>query len=153
LAERCIDANVAIKWFIKGEAFRRKALKLLRESVAAGITLIAPPLFESETDGIVQTRLVEGRTTPEAAERTFALLDSAPVLIATHPRTRQRAREIARQCSQRKVYDATYAALAELRGCEFWTADKAFYDAVKGMLPFVKYLPDYPGGISLFVTT
>jgi hypothetical protein len=47
---------VAIKWFIKGEAFRRKALKLLRESVAAGITLVAPPLFESETDGIVQTR-------------------------------------------------------------------------------------------------
>ena len=54
MAERCIDANVAIKWFIKGEAFRQKALQLLRESVAAGITLIAPPLFESETDGIVQ---------------------------------------------------------------------------------------------------
>jgi len=42
------------------------------------------------------------------------------------------------------VYDATYAALAELRGCEFWTADKAFDDAVKAALPFVKYLPDYP---------
>jgi len=38
----------------------------------------------------------------------------------------------------------TYAALAELRGCEFWTADKAFYDAVKAVLSFVKYLPDYP---------
>jgi hypothetical protein len=31
-----------------------------------------------------------------------------------------------------------------LRGCEFWTADKAFYDTVKAALPFVKYLPDYP---------
>jgi len=144
VAELCIDANIAIKWFIKGEAFRQKALKLLHESVAAGITLIAPPLFESETDGIIQTRLVEQRTTPEAADRTFALLDSTPVMIVTHPRVRQRAREIARQCGQRKVYDATYAALAELRGCEFWTADKVFYDAVKGMLPFVKYLPHYP---------
>ncbi len=144
MAERCIDANVALKWFITGEAFRQKALKLLPESLAASITLIAPPLFEWETDGIVQTRLVERRTTHAAADRTFALLDSAPVMIVTHPRTRQRAREIARQCNQRKVYDATYAALAELRGCEFWTADKVFYDAVKTALPFVKYLADYP---------
>lgn len=43
-----------------------------------------------------------------------------------------------------ELCDATYAALAELRGCEFWTADKVFYDAVKATLSFVKYLPDYP---------
>jgi hypothetical protein len=36
------------------------------------------------------------------------------------------------------------APLAELRGCEFWTADKVFYDTVKAVLPFVRYLPDYP---------
>ena len=142
--ERCVDANLAIKWFIKGEAFRHKALKLLRESTAAGITLIVPPLFESETDGIVQTRLMEGRATPEAADRTFALLDRASVIIVTHPRMRQRAREIARQCVQRKVYDATYAALAELSGCEFWTADRVFYEAAKAAFPFVRYLPHYP---------
>jgi len=51
---------------------------------------------------------------------------------------------LAEQFNQRFVYDATYAALAELRGCEFWTADKTFYDAVKAALTFVKYLPDYP---------
>jgi len=124
MPERCIDANIAVKWFIKGEAFRRKALKLLRESQAAGITLIAPPLFEMETDSVIQTRVVDGRTTPAVADKTLALLDTAPVVIATHPRLRQRAREIARQFHQRKVYDATYAALAELRGCEFWTAEK-----------------------------
>jgi predicted nucleic acid-binding protein len=144
MPERCIDANVAVKWFIKGEAFRHKALKLLRESQAAGITLIAPPLFEMETDSVIQTRVVDGRTTPAVADKTLALLDTAPVVITTHSRLRQRAREIARQFHQRKVYDATYAALAELRGCEFWTADKVFYDAVEAVLSFVKYLPDYP---------
>lgn len=144
MAERCIDANIAVKWLIKGEAFRYKAMKLLRESQDAGFTLIAPPLFEMETDSIIQTRVVEGRTTPQVADRTLALLDTAPVRIATHQRMRQRAREIARQFNQRKVYDATYAALAELRGCEFWTADKVFYDAVKTVLSFVKYLPNYP---------
>jgi len=141
VAERCIDASVAIKWFIKGERFRRKALKLLRDSKAEKITLIAPPLFEIETASIIQTRLAEGKTTPEVADKTLALLDTAPIVIKTHPNLRYRAREIARQFNQRKVYDATYAALADLRGCEFWTADRVFYNAVKSELAFVKYLP------------
>jgi hypothetical protein len=74
------------KWFIKGETFRQKALKLLRDSQAGGIDLIAPALFEMETDGVIQTRVVEGRTTPEVADKTLALLDSAPVTIVTHHR-------------------------------------------------------------------
>jgi len=53
------------------------------------------------------------------------------------------ARNIARSFNQPKIYDSLYAALAELRGCEFWTADKTFYDAVKSTLSFVRYLPDY----------
>jgi len=144
MPERCIDASIAVKWFITGESFRHKALKLLRDSQAAGITLIAPPLFEMETDSVIQTRVVDGKTTPDIADQTLLLLDTAPVTMTTHSRLRQRAREIARQFNQRKVYDATYAALAELHICEFWTADKLFYDTVKSTLTFVKYLPDYP---------
>jgi predicted nucleic acid-binding protein len=41
------------------------------------------------------------------------------------------------------VYDATYAALAELSGAQFWTADKAFHDAVHRELKFVRFLPDF----------
>jgi hypothetical protein len=65
MPERCVDASIAVKWFIKGESFRHKALKLLRDSQAAGTTLIAPPLFEMETDSVIQTRVVEGKTTPK----------------------------------------------------------------------------------------
>ena len=54
------------------------------------------------------------------------------------------ARAIARQFDQPRIYDSLYAALAELHGCEFWTADKRFYDAVTLNLAFVKYLPHYP---------
>ena len=95
MSECCVDASIAVKWFIKGETLRHKALKLLRESQAAGITLIAPPVFEAETDSVIQTRVVDGRTTLDVADRTLALLDTAPVAIITHPRLRQRAREIA----------------------------------------------------------
>jgi len=57
---------------------------------------------------------------------------------------RRRARQIAQQFNQRFIYDATYAALAQLHACEFWTADKAFHDTVKAGLPFVRYLAHYP---------
>ena len=54
------------------------------------------------------------------------------------------AREIARQFNRSKIYDSVYVALAELRGCEFWTADHLLFNAVKAVLPFVKFLADYP---------
>ncbi len=63
--------------------------------------------------------------------------------MSRYGRLVRRAREIARQFNQERVYDSIYAALAEMQGCEFWTADKNFYDAVSSSLLFVKYLPDY----------
>ncbi|MBI3329625.1 MAG: hypothetical protein HYZ81_23335 [Nitrospinae bacterium] len=87
-----------VKLALKGEAHRITARRLVRDSIAAGRHLIAPPIFISEGDTVIR----------------------------------------------RRVYDASYAALAELRGCEFWTADKVCYDAVQATLSFVKYLPDYP---------
>ncbi|MCL0058359.1 hypothetical protein M1O47_01540 [Dehalococcoidia bacterium] len=41
---------------------------------------------------------------------------------------------------QERIYDSLYAAFAQLRRCDFWTDDKAFYEAVKSELSFVKYL-------------
>jgi predicted nucleic acid-binding protein len=77
-------------------------------------------------------------------DTALARLAAIGVQIVTHPDMVKRARHMARQANQPKIYDSLYAALAELRGCEFWTADKTFYDAVKAALSFVKYLPDYP---------
>src|SRR5262249_20181720 len=105
---------------------------------------IAPPFFVSEADTAVRKRVYDGTLLPADAQKAYAGLDKITVHLVTHPNLRQRARELAEQFQQRTVYDCTYAALAELRGCEFWTADKNFYNAVKAGLPFVKYLPDYP---------
>ena len=58
---------------------------------------------------------------------------------------RQHSREIAEQFNQSRLYDSIYAALAELRSCDFWTAEKAFYDAVKSGLAYVRYLGVYRG--------
>jgi predicted nucleic acid-binding protein len=143
---RCIDASVAVKLVIKGEAHRAAARKLVNDSIRANIQLIAPPIFPAEVDGVIRRRVYDGLLDATKASAAYALLDRSPVDIRTHSDLRQRAREIAERFNQRMVYDATYAALAELHGGEFWTADKVFFDAVHRELKFVKYLPDYLRG-------
>jgi hypothetical protein len=67
---RCVDASVAIKWVVKGETCRKKAQKFLRDSIAAGIDLIAPPLFEYETESVIMMR----------SKRGFLLLDTCLII-------------------------------------------------------------------------
>jgi predicted nucleic acid-binding protein len=144
MSELCIDASVVVKLVLKGEPYRVTARRLLKDCIVKNVRLIAPPFFESEVDTVIRKRVHDGKLSLADAKKAFAGLDKVTVQILTHPNLRQRAREISEQFNQRTVYDATYAALAELRSCEFWTADKKFYDAVKVALTFVKYLPDYP---------
>lgn len=143
MSELCVDASVIVKLALKGEVHRAQARRLVRDATRQGITLIAPPLFTAEVDTAICKRVYEGRLSRADAHKIYVVLDRAPVQVVTHPALRQRAREIAERFNQRTVYDATYAALAELRGCEFWTADRAFYDAVRAKLKFVRYLPSY----------
>lgn len=131
MAEQVIDASIAIKWVVKGEPLRNKARQMLRDARLKGITLIGPPLLEYEVESALQRRLHHGRTTVEAVDASLAAFYAARVRIVTHPDMVRRAREIARQFRQERIYDPIYAALAELRGCDFWTADSVFYDAVK----------------------
>jgi predicted nucleic acid-binding protein len=143
MLERCIDASVAVKWVLRDEMWRKKARKLLFDSIKSDIMLIAPPLFEYETESVLQERLYSGKLTITEVNVAIEKLNSVGVQVINHTGMIKCARDVARSFNQPKIYDSLYAALAELRGCEFWTADKAFYDAVKSTLLYVKYLPDY----------
>lgn len=144
MPEQVIDASAAIKWVVKGEPFRHQARRLLRDARVKQITLIAPPILEYEVESGLQRDLHNSRATLAATDASLHAFYVVGVQIVTHRLMIRRAREIARQFRQERIYDSLYAALAELRGCELWTADKAFYEAVKLALPIVKYLPHYP---------
>ncbi len=144
MSEQCVDASVALKWVLKGEKHRSKARALLRDSRNNQIALIAPVFFPYEVDSTIRRLVFEGTISARQAENAFSILDAVPVLIVDPPGIRQRARELAERFNQRSVYDASYAALAELRGCDFWTADEPFYKATAAQLPFVRFLAHYP---------
>jgi predicted nucleic acid-binding protein len=140
----CLDASVAIKLVLGGESLRAHARQLYADAAVAAATLIAPPVFESEVDSIVRARASSGRLSAVDAERAYSAIDRLVIEIRNPSGLRQRSREIAASFNQERVYDSTYAALAEISSCEFWTADRAFHDAVKDDLPFVRFLADYP---------
>ena len=143
MKERCVDASVAIKWVIATESEREKAVALLQDSIRAGVTLLAPALFPVEVDSIIRKRVHNGSLTRDEGVQAYAQLDAVPVQIIEPPGLRQRAREIAERFNQRLVYDSLYAALADLRQCDLWTADTRFHRVVKADLPFVRHIADY----------
>jgi len=141
--EVCVDASVAVKVVVT-EPDSDKADALFDAWAHEGKQLIAPAFFEVETDSILrQKTALRQELTPEQAEAAFAKLQTLPIQQIAVLGQRQRAWEVAAVYGFATVYDATYLALAELRRCEFWTADERLYNRVKDTLTFVKWLRNY----------
>jgi predicted nucleic acid-binding protein len=141
--EVCVDASLAVKVVVT-EPDSDKADALFDEWANARQQLVAPAFFEVETDSLLRQKVVLRRElTPEQADAAFAKLQALPIQQVSVSAQRQPAWWIATECSFATVYDETYLALAELRGCEFWTADERLYNQGKDKLAFVKWLGNY----------
>lgn len=141
--EVCVDASLAVKAVVT-EPDSDKADALFDRWANDGNELIAPAFFEVETDSILRQKVtLRKELSPEQAEAAFAELKALPIKQMSLRGQRQRAWEIAREFEFASVYDATYLALAELRGCEFWTADERLFNRVKDSLTFVRCLRNY----------
>jgi predicted nucleic acid-binding protein len=141
--EVCVDASLAVK-VVVAEPDSDKADALFAHFANEGTRLIAPVFFAVETDSILRQKLVVRKElTPEQAEASFAKLVSLPIQLISAPTQRQRAWELASKFNFATVYDATYLALAELMGCEFWTADHRLFAGVRDSLRFVRYLDEF----------
>lgn len=141
--EVCVDASLAVKVVVT-ESDSDKADALFDEWANEGKQLIAPTFFEVETDSILRQKVaLRKELTPEQAEAAFAKLRTLPIQQIAVLGQRQRAWKMAADYGFATVYDATYLALAELRGCEFWTADERLFNRVKDTLTFVQWLQNY----------
>jgi predicted nucleic acid-binding protein len=135
------DASVSAKWVIV-ERDSDKAHALLNASVANTVTISVPPLWGYELDSIIRYRVSRGDMSDEDADIAYAFIDGIPLEVQQLNGVRRRAREIAAQANQRRVYDSIYAAHAEAEQCTLWTADHAYFKAVRGFLPYVHFLGD-----------
>jgi predicted nucleic acid-binding protein len=142
--EVCVDASVAVK-VVVAESDSDRADALFSEWIRDGKGLIAPAFFEVEVDSILRQKTVLRRElTVEQSDSAFVELLMLPIQQMSLPGQRRRAWELAGHFALPTVYDATYLALADLRGCEFWTADERLFRRVENRLTFVRWLGNYP---------
>ncbi len=106
--------------------------------------MIAPPHVLAETSSAIYKR-VQQRVLPlDDALDLIDELEDLPIRKLSPPGLSRRAFEIGAQSQLKWIYDAFYVALAEIVGCDLWTADEALHDAVRELHPNVRLLADYP---------
>lgn len=139
-----IDANVAINFALKAHPFHFFARQLFLDCSQLGTRLFAPALWEIEVDNTLRLGRAKKQISSVECAAALRLLDALPIQTIHDPRVRLLARGLADRVNHPRVSDSTYAALADLLGCPFWTADKRFFNAAQGLLSWVHFLDSYP---------
>lgn len=154
------DANLWLNIALAVHPFHAQASQLLGDCLASGVEIIAPALWETEADSSLRMMRVRKEINRKAEIAAQQLLNVAPVRVEYEPRLRLEAQRIADQLKHPRVYDATYAALAHLHGCELWTADQRLFNAAQAVrssvrsgtrqsvatpLAFVRFVGSYAG--------
>lgn len=130
-----VDASLIFDSLLGDDARIELANRFIEVCRQSGVLLIAPPSFAGEVDTAFR-QAIHRRGFPESElPAVFEALDELPIRLILDESelraTRHRARELAAMLNQPSVYDCTYAALAEARGCDFWTADKTFANVAR----------------------
>ena len=137
-----VDASVAVKWLVKEED-SDQATDLARFWADEGTRLAAPFLMPFEVANALHRRVTRGELEVDGAADLMQGLMSMGIELYEPSRLRGRAFELASLLGQGAVYDAHYLALAEILGCEYWTADRRFYRAASRVVRSVRWIGEF----------
>lgn len=137
-----VDASLAIKWVLK-EPYTEQALALAEEWAAAGTRPAAPCLLLVEATNVLHRRAMLGHISSSQARELLAGLLDMGIEIRESPQMHFRAMKLAQELQRPAVYDTHYLALADILGCELWTADERFFNSVKERHPRIKWVGDF----------
>jgi len=134
-----VDASLALKWVLI-EPFTPEARTLLARWQRDGTDITVPPLYAYEVANAIHRKGIEGSIPAADVDGTIDALLGAVVFHPLIPAMARRGVEIAAQTTRPAAYDSQYVALAESLGCEMWTADERFWNAVRADFPFVRWI-------------
>ena len=137
----CVDANVATKWVLT-EPDSALALDLYAAAQQRGNVVVAPAFMPIEVTNAIWRRVVDGLISLAEAEERLATFVTYKFALATPAGLHQAALDLTHGFSRPNVYDMHYVALAQIAGCDLWTADRRLLNAIGGRLPFVRNLAD-----------
>jgi predicted nucleic acid-binding protein len=136
-----VDASVVLKWQLDDEEHIPQATALRNDFYALNvIKAIAPHLLVYEVINGIVTATRRKRLDSDKALRVLDNLIELGVELKEVEPARVLGLALEHNLS---AYDAAYLALAESEGCELWTGDRPFYQAVKGEFPGVNWIGNY----------
>lgn len=142
-ASVCVDASVAVQ-VVTREDHSQQADALWTDWMHRGLQPIAPSFFAYEVCSVLrQKAALRGELTPEEEKETVEVFMSLEVSVISPPGHLRTAWDLATELHLPTVYDTAYLALARIEGCDLWTADRRFYNAVQARFSTVHWLGDY----------
>lgn len=137
MPEVCVDASFGLK-LVLGEPERPRVRQQWEEWARSGLSIVAPWLWTFETHSVLRQTVVRGDVTDHRARAAWRLLQRQGVRILHPEGVMDRAWELAGELNRPVTYDMVYVALADLRGCELWTADQRLINAAGSRFQWIR---------------
>ena len=96
-----------------------------------------------EVTNALHRRVARGDLSVEDAIRLLVHLLASGIELRDVPDLHVRVLQLAGQLRQGAVHDAHYLVLANVLGCEFWTADERFYSAAALVMQNVRWIGEF----------
>ena len=141
----CVDASLII-WTLVPSPWSNRAEALLSNWQRGQVTLVAPALFAFEITSALRRLVYLKEITAAEGGAAFEQFLRIDVRLSHRKGIYPLAWHLAKQFDRPRAYDTAYLALAQLRGCEYWTADERLYNAVSHELSWVRWIGEYNSG-------
>lgn len=125
-----LDSSVALKWIFADEVGAEHAERVRNDHVSAKNEIAVPSLFFYEIANVLATKV---KLSPEEALEAFELISAFEFNLNELDSTEYLDAMTLAMNYKISVYDASYHVLADRLGCRFLTADRKFWEKVKGM--------------------
>ncbi len=135
-----VDANLGLA-LVLATPYSDRAQILWESWSSQQAVVFAPDLWAYElTSALRKAMVVTGMSLAGAEARLEALTQLGVRLVPPTPQLHQSALRWAHRLGHTVAYDAQYLALAELLGCDFWTADRRLAAALSPGVPWVHWV-------------
>lgn len=138
----CVDASLIIRTLIPGP-FSDEATALLETWQREETSLIAPALLSFEVTSVLRRLVHLKAIDPTLGDEAFAQFLRIPIRLSTRHTIFPLAWQLAIKLNRSRAYDTAYIALAQLAGCDFWTADERLNNAVREQIAWVKWVGNF----------
>jgi predicted nucleic acid-binding protein len=127
-----VDASLALK-LVLDEPDSLRVRSLWQAWANNGEALCAPTLFRAETISAVRRRVFRRLLSEEEGREAYEVLDNLSVEIGEPDDLYEVALQYAQRFDRSTIYDSCYLALADIIGCDLWTADGRLANAARAL--------------------